>query len=417
MMRVGYDVSVLGLAHAEPVHRTGIFRWAEQVARGLARSAECELVFAAPGWLRNVNRSGDYLAAHPEFGGVPFAAPPLGPRLLRAADAAARRRGAPPRLMEGAAAWVERLFGRLNQGVPRGIDIFHSPVFALPPRRRRERGVRRFLSVPDLTTERFPGLFGWEVVADMRRVFASLHPGDWVLAPSECTRADLLAHRPDLDPSRVFVTPLAADPHVFRPVCDAARIAAARARYGIPAGPYLLAVNTLNPRKNMDGAIRAFARLVAQERVPGLSLVLVGQKVWDYQHITRALDQAGAARDRVVLAGYVADDDLAAVYSGAAAFVYPSLYEGFGLPPLEAMQCGLPVITSNTSSLPEVVGDAGVMVDPTDVEALADAMLVLYRDERLRAELRERSLRRAAGFTWEACVRRTLDAYRAALAS
>jgi glycosyltransferase involved in cell wall biosynthesis len=133
--------------------------------------------------------------------------------------------------------------------------------------------------------------------------------------------------------------------------------------------------------------------------------------------ILAALEAPGVPRDRIVLAGFVPDDELAALYSGATAFVYPSLYEGFGLPPLEAMTCGVPVIASNTSSLPEVVGEAGILLDPHDADGLSQAMLALYRDGRLRAELAARSLARAECFGWERFTRRTLDAYRAALAA
>jgi glycosyltransferase involved in cell wall biosynthesis len=122
-----------------------------------------------------------------------------------------------------------------------------------------------------------------------------------------------------------------------------------------------------------------------------------------------------AIRGRIVLTGYVDDADLAPLYRGATAFVYPSLYEGFGLSQLEAMQCGTPVIASNTSSMPEVVGDAGILVDPRDGDALCQAMLDLCRDAPMRARLSERSLARAARFTWERTTREALAAYRAAL--
>jgi glycosyltransferase involved in cell wall biosynthesis len=244
----------------------------------------------------------------------------------------------------------------------------------------------------------------------------SIGPDDWVIANSESTRADLCG-RIDIDPARVFVTPFAASAELFHPVHDEPRIQAVRRRYGIPDGPYLLALNTLEPRKNMDHAIRAFTRLARQEQVRDLRFVLVGTKGWRYDRIFEAIEGAGALRDRIVLAGYVADEDLAPLYSGALAFVYPSRYEGFGLPPLEAMQCGVPVITSSTSSLPEVVGDAAVLLDPADADGLSQAMLELYRSPSLRADMSRRSLERARRFSWERCTRETLAAYRAAAAS
>jgi glycosyltransferase involved in cell wall biosynthesis len=219
-----------------------------------------------------------------------------------------------------------------------------------------------------------------------------------------------------VDPARVFVTPLAADARLFHPASPEAQ-EAVRRRLGIPEGPYLLTLNTLEPRKNLESVIRAFARVAREPAARDLSLVLVGGRGWKAEGIDAALAEAGPVRQRIVLSGYVPDAELAPLYSGALAFVYMSLYEGFGLPPLEAMQCGVPVIASNTSSLPEVVGDAGILLDPTDLDALCQAMLRVHQDAALRAELASRSLARAGAFTWERCVAQTVAAYRAALAA
>jgi glycosyltransferase involved in cell wall biosynthesis len=144
-----------------------------------------------------------------------------------------------------------------------------------------------------------------------------------------------------------------------------------------------------------------------------MSFVLVGHDERGSGEVARAIAEQPALRGRVILTGHVEDGELAPLYSGAAAFVYPSLYEGFGLAPLEAMQCGTPVITSNTSSLPEVVGGAAMMVDPEDDDALCAAMLAVCRDEALRERMRSAGLAQAARFSWERCTRQTLDAYRA----
>jgi glycosyltransferase involved in cell wall biosynthesis len=131
-----------------------------------------------------------------------------------------------------------------------------------------------------------------------------------------------------------------------------------------------------------------------------------------HDQILSVAESAPEFRSRVIFTGYIAEDDLSAVYSGAKAFVYASRYEGFGLPPLEAMQCGIPVITSNTTSLPEVVGDAGIMVDPDDVEALSQAMLDVLTDSALRQELVAKGLRRARSFSWAKCADDTVEIYR-----
>ena len=192
-----------------------------------------------------------------------------------------------------------------------------------------------------------------------------------------------------------------------------------RERYGIPPGsPYLLSLSTLEPRKNLAHTIRSFAAIVQSNAAPGLHLVLAGGKGWLFDDIIYEIKLAGTAvRDRIILTGFVEDTDLAPLYSGATAFVFPSLYEGFGLPPLEAMQCGTPVITSNTSSLPEVVGDAGIMLDPKDQDGLCQAMLDVYNKPELRSQMSQKSLAQAAKFSWERCAEETISAYRTAISA
>ena len=146
-----------------------------------------------------------------------------------------------------------------------------------------------------------------------------------------------------------------------------------------------------------------------------LNLVLVGTKGWDFDRIFKEIEGAKELSGRIITTGFVPDGDLAPLYSAAMMFVYPSLYEGFGLPPLEAMQCGVPVVTSNTSSLPEVVGDAGIMVSPKDGEALSQAMLDLYRDGKKRTALSAQGLLRSKLFSWKKCADQTVEAYRRAI--
>lgn len=169
------------------------------------------------------------------------------------------------------------------------------------------------------------------------------------------------------------------------------------ARYGIER-PYLLAVGALEARKNLNAVLDAFARL--RSMGVNLRLVIVGRRAWKADGIFRRLEELNLGNE-VLLTGYVDDVDLPALYAGAACFVFPSLYEGFGLPPLEAMACGTPVVTSNTSSLPEVVGDAGIMVDPHDVDAIVGAVRRIVEHPQVASELRERGYARAAQFTWE----------------
>ncbi len=228
-----------------------------------------------------------------------------------------------------------------------------------------------------------------------------------VLVPSQSTAKDVVRLL-GLPESRLRVIPYAASER-FRPDPGPDEEPAGE-RY---PRPYFLYVGTLEPRKNLPRALRAFARIAA--RLPDHQFVLVGQRGWRYEE-TLAEAARPELRGRVVFADYVPEAQLPAVYRGAAALVYPSLYEGFGFPVLEGMASGTPVLTSRTSSLGEIGADAALLVDPTDEAALADALLALGTDESLRRDLRERGLARAARFSWAATVRETLAAYREALA-
>lgn len=208
-------------------------------------------------------------------------------------------------------------------------------------------------------------------------------------------------------PERITVIPYAADER-FRPQDpDTCRVQV-KQRYGLE-GPYLLAVGLLQPRKNLPRLLEAFARVAAGE--PGLTLAVVGRVGWGAEAVQERIARPDLA-GRVKLLGAAPDDVLPLLYGGALALCYPSLYEGFGLPPLEAMACGTPVVVAGTTSLPEVVGDAGVRVDPCDVASIAEGIRRVVEDEALREELSRRGLQRAAAFSWTQCARRHLALYR-----
>ena len=231
---------------------------------------------------------------------------------------------------------------------------------------------------------------------------------DLVVVPSHAVKRDVV-RRVGLPEDRVVVTHEGCEPR-FRPVRSAAAWRDVATRYGLPPR-YVLAVGTLEPRKNLTTLLEAFARLRRQGEVDAdLRLVLAGARGWLDEPIFATVRSLGL-EDAVRFTGFVDDADLPAVYSGAALFVFPSLHEGFGLPLLEAMACGVPVVTSNISSMPEVAGDAAVLVDPRDANGLAAAIARLLRDEALRDRLREAGIARARQFSWEATARRTLDAY------
>ena len=303
---------------------------------------------------------------------------------------------------------LQRRLGRaaeLGQGLVPPCDVFHATNNVFPYRVRAARSV---LTIHDLTLLLFPE---WHPADRLALMAPALEPAvrraDHVITPSQATRNDVLKLLP-VDPERVSVVPEGVAP-TFAPM-PAADVAARLAPLGLRGGDYLLFLGTIEPRKNLLRLLEA-VELAAPQIGP---LVVAGGRGWNDARIRAALARlAGAGRVRGL--GYVPDDVKPALLAGARAFVYPSLYEGFGLPPLEAMACGTPVLTSSVASLPEVVGDAALLVDPEDVPALATALARIWREDPLRAELRARGLARARRFSWERTARLTLDVYRTVL--
>jgi len=283
------------------------------------------------------------------------------------------------------------------------FDVFHAPDFVLPPLRRAPGLVTvhdlSFLTYPSGAV---PGLRRW-----LKRVVpASIRRARHVLADSESTRRDIVRHLA-VDAAKVSVVGAGVDRR-FRPITDPGALGDVRRRYRLP-DRFVLGLGTLEPRKNFEGLIGAFDRIQAE--FPELHLVIAGGRGWLYDPILAAAAVSPAA-DRIHVVGFVADEDLPALYSLARTFAFPSHYEGFGLPVLEAMSCGTPVLASDNSSLPEVAGDAAILVPASDVPALADALARLERDTSLRAACRRRGIARAAGYTWEAAARRLSAVYR-----
>jgi glycosyltransferase involved in cell wall biosynthesis len=230
---------------------------------------------------------------------------------------------------------------------------------------------------------------------------------EMVIVPSNAVAEDVV-HYLHVEREHITVIPMGCDPR-FQPL-GAPMQAAIRRRYDLPER-YVLFVGTLEPRKNVKTLLQAFAHVIAEKPQDGLHIVIAGGRGWGSED-PMAMVAALGLHKAVRFTGFVDDDHLADLYRGALLFVYPSLYEGFGLPVLEAMACGIPVITSNRSSLPEVAGDAALLVDPTQPEALAAAISALLHDSALRQALRAKGLARAAAFTWEAVAQQTVAVYR-----
>lgn len=283
-------------------------------------------------------------------------------------------------------------------------DVYHASDFVLPPLRQ----AAGLLTVHDLSFLTVPEC----AEAGLRRFLTAVVPrsvsrADLILADSESTRRDLVTLL-GAAPERVVVVYPGVEPR-FRPPRDPSVLAGVRTKYGLGDGPFVLGVGKLEPRKNWTGLIAAWARL-RREAGLGHRLVLAGSKGWLYEAIFEAADSSGLKHD-IVFTGFVDDADLPALYAAADVFALPSRYEGFGIPVVEAMACGTPVVCSNNSSLPEAAGDAALTVPATDEEALAAALRRLITDRSLHATLRQRGIDHARRFTWDAAARTLLSAY------
>jgi glycosyltransferase involved in cell wall biosynthesis len=288
-------------------------------------------------------------------------------------------------------------------------DVYHGPAVFLP---LMKLGYRTVVTIHDLVSFLFPETVPRKYAVYMRLMTRlAVRSADRIIAVSNSTRDDLrrVLRVPD---EKVVVIHEAVAPEFASPP-GADGIDAVAHRYGLRR-PYCLFVGNVEPRKNLARLISAFGLLRARAERPGATrapqLVLVGTRGWLYNGILAAVDVQGGAPD-IVFTGYVPPTDLPALYAGAACFVFPSLYEGFGLPVLEAMAAGAPVVASRVGAIPEVAGDAALLVDPRRPAELAEAIQTVLTDGALRARLVERGRGRARLFTWETVARQTLDVY------
>lgn len=282
-----------------------------------------------------------------------------------------------------------------------GADIVHYPASVGP----LTRIPNTVLTIHDLSYLREPSWFPARRSLYYRKtILRSARLAARIIADSQATADDLILLG-GLPAAAIDVVHLGVD-ELFRPASDEVR-AAVREKYTLPP-KFFLFCGTLEPRKNIPHLITAWSSVADQ---CDWDLVIAGRRGWGVGPIERAVAESPHA-DRIHPPGFIEQEDLPAVLSAAGAFVWPSLWEGFGLPPLEAMACGTPVLTSSTSSLPEVVGDAAVLVDPLNVPAIAQGMIELAQDETLRTDLRRRGLARAAKFTWDKTAEETVATYR-----
>lgn len=402
-LRVLLDLSPI----ATPVaSRTGLARVALGLAEALARRDDIEVTACAWGWVR---ASFDLPAALATSRGVGIAPIRSTAPERRFAEIWRRRADSRGRIPQ----WLVRGGQALNvirnpvRGLsPSDFDIVHS-TYARFPRHVRRWGKPLVLTLHDLTALHLPkALVPRGQAAITTRIVDGVRASDQVVCISEHTRGDFLERR-NHSSGRAHVIPDGVDLAVFRPVIDHAAIAQARKKWGVPEGRYVITLSSLAPHKNLGFLLKAWA---CAAKPADAWLVVVGGKTRDVATLARELEIDPTLLDRVVMTGFVPDRELPALFSGAEAFAFPSLYEGFGLPVLEAMACGTPVIASNTTSLPEVVGLAGRLIDPHDPAAWSAALM-----EAVAAPSRSAphgpSLIRAQPFSWDAVAARYAHLY------
>lgn len=288
------------------------------------------------------------------------------------------------------------------QSVCGDLDVVHAPGPAVPP-----RGAARLVAtIHDLAPLRFPERYSAQARVTLKRgALLAVREAERIICPSWATAVEVEALL-DVDPARLRVVPHGVD--LPPGAADDAAAAAALAERGI-GPPYMLWIGTQEQRKNVHAVLDAFARVAGDH--PELTLVLHGPRGWLGAEVAEGVTRRGLGDRTVVSEGTLARRHLAALYARARLFVFPSLYEGFGLPVLEAMVCGTPVVTSNQSALPECVGDAGLLVDPLDHDALAGAVARVLDDDALAKELSDAGRYRASTFTWADTARKTWDVY------
>jgi glycosyltransferase involved in cell wall biosynthesis len=433
-INVLYDISMLGIA-AKYARTFGLSRTAQALMLSLAKradlklSASCSLSFEIWSNCRahidewTLNNNIRWLPGH-RLNDLRYTS-------YRTIRSLTRKLAAADLLTEDSvvASRGRAICGLGFQGIAaaqiRQVDVYHSPYHYIPEIINEARHITPILTVHDLIPVLYPEYCGITIDSfdkfpknfefGLHSTLRSIDRGTWIICPSQATRNDLLDHLgAQVDPDKVGVIPWGASGAFYR-CTDPRAFQQVKQKYGLPDGEYVLSLCALEPRKNLTHVVRCFRKLVKQEGLNDLYLVLAGPRGWQNEDIIREAHQDRELRRRFIFPGYIDDADLAPLYSNALAFVYMSFYEGFGLPPLEAMQCGAPTIVSNTSSLPEVVGDAGITLDPRDEDSLCQELVSLYQGPQRRLALAQRSLRRAQSFSWPRCAEATAAFYRRAI--
>ena len=311
--------------------------------------------------------------------------------------------------------WLARIWHRTQLPLPvetftGQVDLFHATDFTLPPSLSKTKTI---VTVHDLSFVRVPDAASQKLKRYLDVVVPrSVHKANHVIADSQATKDDLIEFYNI--PSDKITVLLSGVDSGYQKIKQFVSLMTIRNKYNIPNTPYIFCVGTIQPRKNYSRTIKALK--ILRDEGYELDFVIAGGKGWLEDEMYQTIKDTGL-ENHVHLIGFADDEDLPALYSGAECVAFPSLYEGFGFPVLEGMACETPVVTSNLSSLPEVAGDAALLVDPYDIEAIADAIKRILDDSELRQTLIKRGINQASKFTWESSARQLCQIYNDVLAT
>jgi glycosyltransferase involved in cell wall biosynthesis len=417
-MKVLYDISWLGLVAQKKMVRSGLSRAIECAAGALLQSPECDVRLCAAHSAEAFSGAYQLLS---DTACLPIKR--LSSRLGKAigsrasslfekkANEWAPRRGTGflHRLAEKSISVTRADRNQIAAHDLRTAQIYQAQYLGVPDWIRGAKHLKFVSTVYDLIPIKFSEMFPASEVEYLTGLIDGISARDHVICISESTKRDLCEYRSDLDPNHVSVAYLGASPS-FEPCNDLETRQRVRVKYRIPEGPYLLALSSQVAHKNFGRLVESFGALVHEQKID-LNLVISGAAGWALKPLQDALARWSALSKRIIFTGYAAEEDLPGLYGGSLAFVCPSLYEGFGLPVLEAMQCGVAVLCSNASSIPEVAGEAALYFDPRNCDEISATMLKIWRDEPLRSSLTAQALSRAKMFTWKRCAEQTLAAY------
>ncbi|WP_353570308.1 glycosyltransferase family 1 protein [Candidatus Albibeggiatoa sp. nov. BB20] len=370
-IRMLLDAAFLGRGHCEPEDKAGLFRVTENFIHTLLKYQDKQNIhfYAAERSFPAYECTRAYLYSNPQLADIPLH----------------------------------------HKNFLPNTDIIHSSFYSLPDKTTK---AQRFLTVHDLIPIRNTYFTGMGTLREMKAKLDSLRPDDWVICISNYVKQDFCDFT-GFDPNRVFVAYEGADSETFYPCTDKQKIQNVLKKYNLPDAPYVLVLSTLDARRNLEHIIRSFIHTITEAKLDDLNLVMVGSKNPQREQAISKL--VGRFQQRIILTERVEDQDMAALYSGALVFASMSFAEGFGLTPLEAMQCGTPVIAANATSLPEVVGDGGILLSPTNMDSLSDSLLQIYQNSELRQNLAQKAINQAKKFSWDQFTQDTLAAYQVAL--